>query len=57
MKQDISERKTRDAALEAQERLNESRRAFFKMVGLGAVATSGAGSALYSSAAFAYGGP
>ena len=45
MTQDISERDTKDAVLEAQERLNESRRGFFKMMGLGAAAASGVGAA------------
>jgi selenocysteine lyase/cysteine desulfurase len=51
------ESKARDAVLEAQEKLHEGRREFFKLMSLGAAAASGVGSALYSTSAFAYGGP
>ena len=57
MTQNSSERKARDAVHEAEERLHEGRREFFKLMGLGAAAATGAGSSLYSSAALAYGGP
>jgi isopenicillin-N epimerase len=50
------ERRARDAALEAQEKVREGRREFCKLVGIGA-AVSGVGSALYSASAQAYGGP
>lgn len=57
MTQAMSETNARDAVLEARERVSEGRREFFKVLGVGAAAASGAGSALYSSAALAYGGP
>jgi isopenicillin-N epimerase len=57
MSSNFSESKARDAALEAQEKLHDGRRQFFKTLGVGATAASGLGSALYSSPALAYGGP
>ena len=57
----FSESKARDTVLESkeqlQEKLHESRRGFFKTVGVGATAVSGIGAMLHSSPAFAYGGP
>lgn len=53
----FSESKARDAALDAQERLHEGRRHFFKVLGVGATAASGAGALLHSDPALAYGGP
>lgn len=53
----FSERNAKDAVLEAQERLHDGRRSFFKALGVGATAASGIGAALHSSPALAYGGP
>ena len=54
----ISESKARDAALEAEERLHESRRSFLKTIGAGAAAAAaGVGGTTFPTAAFAYGGP
>lgn len=53
----VSESKARDAALEAGERLVESRRNFFRTVGAGAVAASGVGGLAFAPEAMAYGGP
>lgn len=53
----VSESKARDAALEAGERLVESRRNFFKAVGAGAAAASGLGAMALAPEAMAYGGP
>jgi selenocysteine lyase/cysteine desulfurase len=52
-----SETQAKFRALEAEERLNDSRRGFFKALGLGAAAASGIGSAVFSPSAWAYGGP
>src|SRR5688572_13085459 len=57
MSSNFSESKARDAVLEAQERLHEGRRDFFKALGVGATAASGIGAALHSTPALAYGGP
>jgi isopenicillin-N epimerase len=57
MSSNFSESKARDAVLEAQERLHEGRRGFFKALGVGATAASGIGAALHSTPALAYGGP
>lgn len=57
MSSNFSESKARDAALEAEARLHEGRRNFFKALGVGATAASGIGAALYSSPVLAYGGP
>ena len=57
MSSNFSESKARDVVLEAQERLHEGRRDFFKALGLGATAASGLGAALHSTPALAYGGP
>jgi selenocysteine lyase/cysteine desulfurase len=57
MSSNFSESKAREAVLEAQERLHEGRRHFFKALGVGATAASGIGAALHSSPALAYGGP
>lgn len=57
MSSNISESKAKDGLLEAQEKLHEGRRNFFKAMGVGATAASGIGAALHSGAALAYGGP
>jgi selenocysteine lyase/cysteine desulfurase len=57
MTANFSESKARDAALEAQERLHEGRRQFFKTLGVGAGAASGLAATLYSAPVLAYGGP
>lgn len=57
MSSNFSESRARDQALEAQERLHEGRRSFFKAVGLGATAAGGVGAALHAGPAMAYGGP
>jgi isopenicillin-N epimerase len=57
MSSNFTESKARDAVLEAQELLQESRRSFFKALGVGATAASGLGAALHSAPALAYGGP
>ncbi|HEX2540856.1 MAG TPA: aminotransferase class V-fold PLP-dependent enzyme [Caldimonas sp.] len=57
MAHEMSESFARDKALEAEERLNESRRGFFKALGVGAAAAGGLGSAMVSTPAMAYGGP
>ena len=57
MSSNFSESQARDAALEAQERLHEGRRNFFKTLGVGATAASGIGAMLYSNPVLAYGGP
>jgi isopenicillin-N epimerase len=57
MSSNFTESKARDAVLEAQELLHESRRSFFKALGVGATAASGLGAALHSAPALAYGGP
>ncbi|NUZ09059.1 aminotransferase class V-fold PLP-dependent enzyme [Piscinibacter koreensis] len=53
----FSESQAKALALEAQERLNESRRGFFKVLGVGAAAASGLSAAVFSPEALAYGGP
>jgi isopenicillin-N epimerase len=53
----ISESRARDAVLEAQERMHEGRRNFFKTLGVGATAASSVGALLHSNPVFAYGGP
>lgn len=54
----ISESKARDAVLEAEERLHESRRSFLKTLGVGAAAAAaGVGGTTFPTEAFAYGGP
>lgn len=53
----FSEARARDAVLEAQERLHEGRRQFFKVAGMAATLTGGLGAALHSKEALAYGGP
>lgn len=57
MSTNFSEAKARNHALEAQERLHEGRRNFFKAMGVGASAAGGISAALYSSPVLAYGGP
>lgn len=57
MNTNFSESKARDAVLESKERLHDSRRNFFKTVGVGATAAGGIGAMLHSAPAFAYGGP
>ncbi|MDN3919546.1 aminotransferase class V-fold PLP-dependent enzyme [Roseateles violae] len=57
MSSNFSESQARDAVLDAQERLHEGRRNFFKVLGVGATAASGLGAALHSTPALAYGGP
>lgn len=52
-----SEARAKDAFLEAQERLHEGRRSFFKMAGVAATLSGGLGAALHSKEALAYGGP
>jgi isopenicillin-N epimerase len=52
----VSESKALDAFREAEERLHESRRRFFKLAGIGAAAL-GSGSLGWPRDAFAYGGP
>ena len=53
----LRESKSREAAAQTPEQMHGGRRDFFKILGVGAGAASGLGSALYSSAAQAYGGP
>jgi selenocysteine lyase/cysteine desulfurase len=57
MSHQFSETQAKFKALEAQERLNESRRGFFKALGVGAAAASGVSAAVFSQSAWAYGGP
>jgi len=57
MDHSISETQAKFRALEAEERLAESRRGFFKALGVGAAALSGVGGAVFSPSAWAYGGP
>lgn len=57
MSSNLSESKAKDAVLDAQERLHEGRRRFFKVMGVGATAASSIGAALHGKDAFAYGGP
>jgi selenocysteine lyase/cysteine desulfurase len=60
MSANFSEAKAKAELQEAEERLNEGRRGFFKVMGAGAAAASGiggVGGALYSNPALAYGGP
>lgn len=55
---DTGESKALDVALEAEEKLNESRRGFLKSIGAGAaVLGAGAGAMAVPETAFAYGGP
>ncbi len=54
---DDPSRQARDALLDAEHRLHEGRRHFFKLLGAGATAAGGIGAALHSTPALAYGGP
>ena len=53
----ISDIQAKARLVEAEERLSESRRGFFKAVSVGAAAAAGVGGTVFSSSAFAYGGP
>ena len=54
----VNEAQARDAALEAEERLHESRRSFLKSIGAGAAVTAaGLGGMTVSAPTFGYGGP
>lgn len=57
MSSNFSESKALAAVRESRERLDESRRSFFKTMGVGATAASSIGAMLHSTPAMAYGGP